>query len=437
LADLTGLAKVTIERAERGEPVGTYAREKLVEFFEREPKELGLVSEEHTRFRAVDFLCEASDEPVERQLGAWLALGAGDLAPLFDAGLSLESLLESLRIVLKVVQAMPKFSRRTLFKLGAAAAVRNIRIPEGRHISAEDQARLHSALGESIAASWKLFHTASNAQVLAIGQAQLYFVQQASPHLYPSVRSLFYAGVYNLIGASLHIQGHYAEAYQEHERAYLAALEGMNVLNMAQSRSGQANGLREQQRYSEALQTIEAALHLVSQQNDTESIRLRAHLFASGAEIAALLGETEVVQRNLAASEALLEYLPPNYTEEFDQASWHQYAGTCALILKQHDKAAKELQQSVDTLPPQWLVRHATALMPLAIAYARGRDRDRCLATVEKATQVVGEINAPTFNRQFVEYLEQEIVGQFPDDPQISDVFARTLQHLMASPASS
>ena len=143
------------------------------------------------------------------------------------------------------------------------------------------------------------------------------------------------------------------------------------------------------------------------------------------------------MRRNLAASEALLAHLPPTYTEEFDHASWHQYTGTCALILKRHDKAARELQQAVDALPPQWLVRHATALMPLAIAYARGRDRDRCLATVEKAVRVIGEMNAPSFNRQFVEYLEQEILGQFPGDPQISDVVARTRQHLIAMPDSS
>jgi transcriptional regulator with XRE-family HTH domain len=396
----------------------------------------------HTH-QAIDMLMNASNIPPQQQLGALLALEAHDLATFFGEGWSVDEILEALRVVLPVVQvqAMAKITRRTfgrnLLQIGAAAVVSGIPIPSGRHISEDTRVKLHHALSQSIVAGWKLFHTASNVQVLAVGHAQLYLLQQASPHLYPSIRPLLYAGVYNLIGASLHFQGHYDEAYQVHERAYVAALEGLHVVNMARSRSCQANGLREQQRYSEALQTIEAALRLISQQTDTESIRLRAHLFASGAEIAALLGETEVVQRNLAASEALLEHLPSTYTEEFDHASWHQYSGTCALILNQHDKAARELQQAVDALPPQWLVRHATALMPLAIAYARGRDRDRCLATVEKAVRVIVEMNAPTFNRQFVSYLEQEILSRFPGDPQISDIVTRTRQHLVALPVSS
>jgi tetratricopeptide (TPR) repeat protein len=384
----------------------------------------------------IDLLAEVSGLAPEELLGAWLAAGAADLSALCAEGWTLEEVLSSLQVVLKGVQAMPNVSRRRLLQLGAAAAIRGVPIPEGKHLSAEERIRLHSALGESIAAGWKLFHTSSMPQVLAVGQAQLFLVQQASSNLDPSVRAICYSSIYNLIGAALHFQGYYDESYQAHERAHLAALEGGDVLNMAQSRACQANVLREQERHIEALQTIEAALRLISQQSNTESIRLRAHLLAAGAESAAFLGETEIVQKNLSASEALLEQLPYVHIEEFDHASWHQYVGTCALILKRYDHSVEELQRAIDTLPPQWLVRHATALMPLAIAYARKRERDRCFETLKKVAQVVKAINASSLNEQFVKYLGQEILGSFHGDAQISAFVTDARQQLIASYAS-
>src|SRR5260370_18267650 len=75
---------------------------------------------------------------------------------------------------------MPNVSRRKLLQLGAAAMLSSVAVPEGNHLSSEERIRLHSALGESIAAGLKLFHTSSMPQVLAVGQAQLYLVQQAN-----------------------------------------------------------------------------------------------------------------------------------------------------------------------------------------------------------------------------------------------------------------
>jgi len=210
---------------ERGEhvPSPTY-QEKLCLLFAKSAEELGFVeplqpperphvmvpsSVQHVSpvvlapHQAIDFLREASDEPVEQQLGAWLALGAGDLAPLFASGWSLEDVLTSLKLVLQGVQAMSKFPRRTLFKLGAAAVISNIPIPEGKHISAEDRARLCQALGNSIAAGWKLLYSVSNAQIVAVAHAQLFLVQQNHTLLYPKVRSICYAGVYGQIGIAL------------------------------------------------------------------------------------------------------------------------------------------------------------------------------------------------------------------------------------------
>src|SRR5712692_9975815 len=117
----------------------------------------------------IDLLAVASGSSSEQALGAWLAAGAADLSALCAQGWTLEEVLSSLQVVLKGVQAMPNVSRRQLLQLGAAAVVvSSVPMPEGRHISVEERIRLHSALGESIAAGWKLFQTAGNAQVLAV-----------------------------------------------------------------------------------------------------------------------------------------------------------------------------------------------------------------------------------------------------------------------------
>src|SRR5712692_2180473 len=93
-----------------------------------------------TPHQAIDILGLMSESAIEEQSGAWLALGTGDLAALFHEGWSIEEVLEALRIVLKGVQALSKFSRRHLFELGAAAIIGSVFVPEGKRISAEDRA---------------------------------------------------------------------------------------------------------------------------------------------------------------------------------------------------------------------------------------------------------------------------------------------------------
>jgi tetratricopeptide (TPR) repeat protein/DNA-binding XRE family transcriptional regulator len=446
-AEKAGIGLNTLKRAEHGEPVSLETCRRLTHLFECNTEELGLVKEEPSVFQFVSRSVQKEapaaiwipsqarlslpDSLSEQEMGAWLIINACHLT---ETGLPLESLLDVFPVILKVVQTMPKMSRRRLIQLAATAFVLgDVPLPPADHVSAEQRVQLHSSLGENIAAGWKLFHTAGNEQVLAVSYAQLYLLQQVSAELYPSVRPLLYSSVYNLIGAAKHFQGHYDEAYQAHERAYIGALEGMDVLSMAQSRTWQANGLREQRRYSEALQVFDAAFRLISSRSDIESVRLQAHLLAAEAESAAFLGEFKLVQKHLAASESLLEHLPTTHVEEFDHASWHQYAGTCALILEQYDYAVEELQYAIQTLPPNWLMRHATALMPLAIAYARAGEREKCLEIVEKAAQVIQEMHAPSLNQQFVGYLEQEIQVAFPGDLSISTSTARIRQQIMAS----
>ena len=458
-----------VSRWESGErKPGPYYRQKLCALFGKSAVELGLVETspetsvasnlavspqnlnthpavtdllyepgEHLSFSSHAFIpAHGNHLTPDQYAGFLLARSATDLATLLQEGWSRETLLQALEVVLQGAAAMSRITRRSFVELSLASMLGGLPLSTGGRLSAEERMQLHQALGESIANGWKLFHTTNSRQVLAVGQAQLLLIQQVSSYLYPNGKPFLYAGVYNLIGAALRFQGSLEEAYQSHERAYIASLEGMNTWSMAQSRTCQANILKEQGRYSEALQSFEAALRLISQQPDSESTRLQAHLLASIAESAALLGEQKLVQKSLDKSAKLLDQLPSIPVEEFDHASWHQFAGTCALILNQSDQAIRELQRAIDMIPSDWLVRQAITLIPLSIAYARHKERDKCIAAVEKAAQVVQAMSSAAFQQQFLGYLEQEIEVAFPGDRQISTLVAKIRQQL-TTPAIS
>ena len=386
-----------------------------------------------TPHQAIDFLCESPHAKNEPQAGVWLALGASDLAKLFDEGWSLEEVLTSLRITLQGVQVMPNISRRTFGRrvrdLIVTAVVSGMPIPTGEHISLEERIQLHQTLGASLAAGWKLFHSAGNAQVLAVGQAQLLQDQEASAYLYPSVKPLYYSGVHRLIGAALHFQGRYEAARQAQEKAYIAALEGADAWNMAQSRGWQAYDLKARERYLEAMHTADAALRLVSSQQDTESVRLRARLLAFSAENAALLGQSEEAQRRLDASEELLDFLPGAH-EEFDRTSWLQQAGTCALSLKQYDLATKRLQQALDQLPAQWTLRLISTAIPLASALTHQTERDRALAIAEQTLPMIHVSQSPTLAQEFMDYLQKDLLICFPTDDRCHTFVVETQRQL-------
>ena len=142
--------------------------------------------------------------------------------------------------------------------------------------------------------------------------------------------------------------------------------------------------------------------------------------------MAAFLGEDTLVQKHLASSQKLLSQLPREYNDQFDHVSWYQYKGTCALILNQHECAAEELQQAIDNLPARSIIRLATTLC-VSPLYARSPNRDPCLEVTKRAADVVKTISAPRLNKQFVEYVHQEILASFPDDYEIKS-FAADIQ---------
>lgn len=384
---------------------------------------------------AIHALMESENNTSEVLEGTLLSLSSKQLAHLTTLGWTPQDIIAALQVILQGEAVMAKINRRQVLQLGASMFLGGIALPNSEHPSAEERSQLSDAIGESIAASWTLFQNANTAQVLAVGQAQLTLLQQAHHTLYPGVRPMHYSGVYRLIGGALHFQERYNEARQAHEKSYIAALEGGDIWNMAQSLSWQADGLKAQKDYASALATIEGALRLVSQQDNLEAIRLRAHLLASGAEVAAYTGDSKAVQAKLAASEALLQDLPPH--EEFDAANWHQLAGTCALILEQYDDAITHLEYALKELPPQWVLRQATALMPLALAYARKQERDICLSIAQKAGVAVNTLNSPGLSRQFVGYMQQELLGAFPTDTHIHTFVTDAQQRLLPTTATA
>jgi tetratricopeptide (TPR) repeat protein len=369
-----------------------------------------------TPHEAVNLLLEASERRPEELLGAWLALRATDLALLFQERWSIEDILTSLRVVLKGVQMLPNISRRTLLQLGAAALLSGIPLPEGRHISAEERIELHRTLGESIAAGWQLFHTAGNAQVLVVGQAQLALVQQAHALLFSQVRAMFYTGVYNLIGRARHLQEHYDEALQAHMSAHIAALGAGDPLHVAQSLICLADTYQALGHYPEAIQSVEEALRTIGN-SDEEHLRTRAHLLGCWADYAMTLEDYEQAQRKLDEALPYLGLLTPK--EEFDRASWLQLAGKRALMSSDYRQATDYLEEALAANPPHWLVRQAGILIPLAIAYARRRERDVSLQVARQALPVLSALNAPMTNKQFADFLRQDLIGLFPHDRHI------------------
>ena len=381
--------------------------------------------------KAIDEILNQEKDEVSATLATQLlSLSCKQLATLATLGWTQENIMHALQIVLQGEMAMATMNRRQVFQLGASILLLGgIDIPTREHPSFEERAQLTKTLGEGIAAGWTLFHIASPAQVLAVSRSQLALLHQVHADVYPTVLPMLYSGVYRLNGAALHFQGHYDDAHKEHQKAYIAALDDADAWNMAQSRSWQAYGLRALGSYADALQVADAAVRLISQQTDTEGIRLHARLLAFGAENAARLGDVRGSETRLGASERLLEHLPAPH-EEFDHASWLQQAGVCALYLQQNDVAAKRLEQALNELPVQWALRYVSTAVPLAMAYARMRELDEALRIVEMTVPVVRSVQAPALTTEFQSFLEVALPKSFPGNERCQTITAEAQQQL-------
>ncbi len=381
--------------------------------------------------RVLDLLCAMPDTfPATQDLGAWLALSAGDLAVLFDAGWTTEGVLDALRVMLQTVQDMPLVARQRLLRLSAAAMMKDLTLPTTETLSPHEQTQLCVSLSASILDAWKLFSRASISQVLALGQAQRAFLQQVSFLLPSALRALFFSGVYRLIGAALFFQARYAEALKAHEQAYLASLEAGDAWNMAESLGWQSGVWKACGEQDKVISLTEAALRLVSAHTTPQDYTTQARLLAQWAESAALLQMPAVVENKLAASAALLDRLAAN--EEFDTSIWLYYNGTCAFYLGNYAQADAYFEDASTKHPSTWVQQRAITLLFQAQTRLRLGELEGSLLSARMAFPLLMIINAPLLSQGLSDYAES-LHRAFPGQPEVAE-FLGDFQERLALP---
>lgn len=177
------------------------------------------------------------------------------------------------------------------------------------------------------------------------------------------------------------------------------------------------------------MQITDAALRLITARHDLENLRLQARLYAFGAENSAALGFVDDVHIRLSASEALLEHFSTPH-EEFDRVSWLQYAGTCALNLKQYAIAAPQLECALDDLPVQWSLRFISTALPLAKALTYTRQRDEAIAVARKTLQTITSVQARVLTQKFVNYIQEDLLNIFVKDKVCREFVVEAQQQL-------
>ena len=323
--------------------------------------------------------------------------------------------------------AMTIFSRRQLLALGIAALIGQLAQLDGKRFTTLDQEELGWMLSRGIVDGWKQFLALPNAEILAVSQLQLSLVHHAHTLLHPTTRSYLYAGAYGLVGLALHQQEHHEEALHAYHNAHLAALATRDPWYVAQSLICQADTYLALGMYAEALHAIEEAL-LGLGKSDEAHRRARAHLLGCWADVVMTMRDYTFAQHKLDESALYLD--EHTLIEEFDRTCWLQLAGKRALMAGEYQQAVDHLEEALATHPPQWLVRQAGILIPLAMAYARKRDRERSLRVAEQAIPVIRTVNAPMTNTHFLEYLKVDVLGRFPHDSRMRTFLTEAHHHM-------
>lgn len=306
---------------------------------------------------------------------------------------------------------MPDVTRRKLFQMGTSAMVSTVMLPTGRFISQEHRKQVLDCLAENISVCWELFHTARPPQVLAVSQAQLHLVQLASNILPSSAIRPFHTSLNNLAGLTMNLQGRYTSALRTHRDAYNVAIEANDRLEIARSLKCMANDFRSLDKPAETINCIEAALNVIGHREDETYLRLEAHLLGCLAEIALTKGELSIAHQALEKSAPLIEKIGPN--EEFDLASWLQLKGETAFRNGDYQLAIQIYEKALPQVPTTSFIRQALFLLPLTIAYASARERDKCLQTAERAANIIALLDVPTLNNPFTD-ATQVMLQSFP-----------------------
>ncbi len=423
-----------ISRWERGiqMPSPDY-REKLCRLYKvSSPEELGIIKREEVAdvqvvsqgTPSLSIPLTSSQPLVEQKGQEWLTIGTSYLGQLFDEGWSIDEILDMSRLLLQAVRGMPPHNRLKLLEASSATNGSNISILTGNTALEGESIQFCSTLERSIGAAWRLFHTAGNIQVLAVGKTLLYIIQQNHTFLPSHKRNRFYSSVQNLIGKALHFQGRYEEAIEAHVNAHIAARGSGEASEVVKSLLCQANVYPALGQYSKSIQVVEEALCYLNNPTGEMLNRLKSHLLACWADNAMNLGDYATARQKLAESKALLDSITPN--EEFDLASWFQLSGKHAFMTKDYETAIQEYEKALIKLPSRWLIRQVLILMPLLSAYTCTQNREGILAILEKSVVAIQSLNAPITNKYFVDTV-QGVLIVFENDSQVYDFAVQAL----------
>lgn len=321
---------------------------------------------------------------------------------------------------------MPQLSRRQLLQLGIAAFISRLAHLDNKRISAIEQEELAHALGQSIADGWQMFHTASNAEVLAMAQIQLSLIHQTHTLLHPSIRSSLYAGANGLLGLALHLHRCEEEALHTYRYAHLAAVATGDPLHIARNLIAQAAIYLALGRYAEAVQVLEEAYSYLGDL-DEEHRRTKAHVLGCWADTAMTMRDYKAARQKIDAIAALLDQISPN--AEFDRSSLCELTGKYAYLTGDYAAAIQWYEQALSELPGEWILRQMLVLMPLISTYTAIQDRDASLITVAKVAQVAPVLNAPIMNEPLIDAL-QGLLIVFPHETKVKTAVSDLLQQI-------
>ncbi|GHO42446.1 helix-turn-helix domain-containing protein [Ktedonospora formicarum] len=449
LARETNVGAATIWRAEHGHSINAESRRRLCAYFGITSQELGLagtveserkhpaapssqevlddapLSSAPSLLRKYTSLEEASTAipspsrhaPLQEQTGLWLVLGASQLASTIKEHWTPDTLFEALHIVSQSLQGLPESMRLNLLRQGGASPIH-----ARWRMSVTESVQLQQSFAQSIRQAWQFSHATSPEQVFSVGHALRVLLEHIHTLLPAQVHACFYASIYNLIGSALHHMNDIEAQEQMHASAYVAATEGHDCWNQAQSRNWQAIAANVSGRYIQATQFIEDAIRLIEHEEGEEYMCSKAHLLANWAYNAALLQDYAIVREKLEESRRLLEGLSPN--EEFDHSNWHLIAGNCALMNGRYNEAITHFEQALRHIPTRWHSRRVLTLLPLAEAYARKREKEASLEMAQKAASEVHLLSSRMLSERFLEY--QGVLSEtFPRDRTVSTFIAQ------------
>lgn len=136
------------------------------------------------------------------------------------------------------------------------------------------------------------------------------------------------------------------------------------------------------------------------------------------------------MEARLTASRELLKYIPGHH-EEFDSASWFQHAGTCALNIGHYNLAVTQLQQAIDGLPPEWVLRYLSTSLSLARAFAYIKELDETLAVAHTMLPIITSSQTTLLGQKFMHYLHSDLLANFPNDKRCHALLTLAQQQLV------